>query len=407
MRRSFLVLQGTASPFFSRLADALRSRGHRVRRINFCGGDLAYAGSGMASDYAAHPDELAAWYASLLRTGDVTDVILFGDCRAIHRPVHAAARDYGVTVHVFEEGYVRPHWLTLERHGVNGRSLLSRDPAWYRDRRSVTPPRDLGQATGYRLAVRAYHDMRYRAANTLYRARFPNYRSHRPRNGFVEYAGLAARALKQPLFEREAAQVTRRLLAGRPYYLFPLQVNADAQIVHHSPFNGVRESIDLVLQSFAEHAPDGHDLLIKNHPLDTGQFDYRSHVRQLACTLGIAERVSFIDAGHLPTLLDHTRGVVLVNSTTGMSALYHHCPLIALGVAIYDIPGLAWQGGLDSFWEHAERPDEALFQVFLDYVIHHTQINGDFYTDTGIGMAVTGAVRRLEAASVEVSHAFA
>lgn len=361
----------------------------------------------MASDYAAHPDELAAWYASLLRTGDVTDVILFGDCRAIHRPVHAAARDYGATVHVFEEGYVRPHWLTLERHGVNGRSLLSRDPAWYRDRRSVTPPRDLGQATGYRLAVRAFHDMRYRAANTLYRARFPNYRSHRPRNGFVEYAGLAARALKQPLFEREAAQVTRRLLAGRPYYLFPLQVNADAQIVHHSPFNGVRESIDLVLQSFAEHAPDGHDLLIKNHPLDTGQFDYRSHVRQLACTLGIAERVSFIDAGHLPTLLDHTRGVVLVNSTTGMSALYHHCPLIALGVAIYDIPGLAWQGGLDSFWEHAERPDEALFQVFLDYVIHHTQINGDFYTDTGIGMAVTGAVRRLEAASVEVSHAFA
>lgn len=407
MRRSFLVLQGTASPFFSRLADALRSRGHRVRRINFCGGDLVYSGNGAASDYTAHPDGLAAWYATTLGTGDVTDVILFGDCRAIHRPVHPVARDHGVAAHVFEEGYVRPHWLTLERHGVNGRSLLPRDPAWYLDQRSVTPPRDLGHATGYRLAVRAYHDMRYRAANTLYRSRFPNYRSHRPRNGFVEYAGLATRALKQPIFDREAERVTRRMLAGRPYYLFPLQVNADAQIVHHSPFGSVRASIDLVLHSFAQHAPAGHDLLIKNHPLDTGAFDYRGHVRQLARELGIADRVSFIDAGHLPTLLDHTRGVVLVNSTTGMSALYHHCPLIALGVAIYDMPGLTWQGGLDSFWEHAERPDEDLFHAFLDYVIHHTQINGDFYTDTGIDMAVEGAVRRLEATRVEVNHAFA
>ncbi|NIF40627.1 capsular biosynthesis protein [Burkholderia sp. Tr-862] len=407
MRRSFLVLQGTASPFFSRLAEALRSRGHRVRRINFCGGDLAYSGNGAASDYTAHPDELAAWYATTLRTGDVTDVILFGDCRAIHRPVHPVARDHGVAVHVFEEGYVRPHWLTLERHGVNGRSLLPRDPAWYLDQRGVTPPRDLGHATGYRLAVRAYHDMRYRAANTLYRSRFPNYCSHRPRNGFVEYAGLATRALKQPIFDRESARVTRGLLGRRPYYLFPLQVNADAQIVHHSPFGSVRASIDVVLQSFAQHAPDGHDLLVKNHPLDTGVFDYRGHVRQLARALGVADRVSFIDAGHLPTLLDHARGVVLVNSTTGMSALYHHCPLIALGVAIYDMPGLTWQGGLDSFWAHAERPDEGLFHAFLDYVIHHTQINGDFYTDTGIEMAVAGAVRRLEATHVEIAHAFA
>ncbi|UQP00539.1 capsular biosynthesis protein [Burkholderia multivorans] len=407
MRRSFLVLQGTASPFFSRLADALRSRGHRIHRINFCGGDLVYSGKGPASDFTAPADELAAWYATTLRTGDVTDVILFGDCRAIHRPVHPVARDQGAVVHVFEEGYVRPHWLTLERHGVNGRSLLPRDPAWYREQRSVTPPRDIGHATGYRLAVRAYHDMRYRAANTLYRSRFPNYRSHRPRNGFVEYAGLAARALKQPVFDREAERVTRRLLAGRPYYLFPLQVNADAQIAHHSPFGSVRASIDVVLQSFAEHAPAGHDLLIKNHPLDTGVFDYRGHVRQLAREFGITDRVWFIDAGHLPTLLDHTRGVVLVNSTTGMSALYHHCPLIALGVAIYDMPGLTWQGGLDSFWEHAERPDEDLFQAFLDYVIHHTQINGDFYTDSGIDMAVDGAVRRLEATKMEVGNAFA
>ncbi|RQS67968.1 capsular biosynthesis protein [Burkholderia sp. Bp8963] len=406
MRRSFLVLQGTASPFFSRLADVLLSRGHRIRRVNFCGGDLIYAGKELSCDYTGSADELADWYAGALRADGVTDVILFGDCRAIHRPVHPVARDHGATVHVFEEGYVRPHWLTLERHGVNGRSLLSRDPAWYLSQRDSTPPRDLGRATGYKLSVRAFHDIRYRAANTLHQARFPNYRSHRPRNGFVEYAGLAARAVRQPLYDREAERVTRRLFAGkRPYYLLPLQVNADAQIVHHSPFDSVRDSIDVVLRSFALHAPGGHDLVVKNHPLDTGLFDYRGHVGRLARELGIADRVMFIDAGHLPTLLDHTRGVVLVNSTTGMSALYHHCPLIALGTAIYDMPGLTWQGGLDTFWRHSGPPDERLFQAFLDYVIYRTQINGDFYTRKGIDMAVAGSVRRLEATRLEVTDA--
>ena len=40
-----------------------------------------------------------------------------------------------------------------------------------------------------------------------------------------------------------------------------------------------------------------------------------------------------------------------------------------------------------------------LYKAFLDYVVHHTQINGDFYTRTGIAMATAGAVQRLEAAA--------
>ena len=35
----------------------------------------------------------------------------------------------GVRTHVLEEGYLRPHWMTLELEGVNAHSPLSRDPA--------------------------------------------------------------------------------------------------------------------------------------------------------------------------------------------------------------------------------------------------------------------------------------
>lgn len=37
-----------------------------------------------------------------------------------------------------------------------------------------------------------------------------------------------------------------------------------------------------------------------------------------------------------------------------------------------------------------------LYRAFLDYVMHHTQINGDFYTKSGIEMAVAGVVARVE-----------
>ncbi|MCR5891526.1 MULTISPECIES: capsular biosynthesis protein [Burkholderia] len=398
MRRSFLLLQGTASPFFGRLAVALSECGHAVRRVNFCGGDALYGGGCDAWDFALPLNQLSDWYSSVLEGGDFTDVLMFGDCRPIHRPVHAIAERAGATVRVFEEGYVRPNWLTLEQHGVNGRSQLPRDPEWYFGQREATPASMPALETGYNLHERAFHDIRYRLANALYASRFPHYQSHRPRNGFVEYAGLASRALKSRRQHRHADGVTQELLeSGRPYYLFPLQLNSDTQIVVHSPFDGVRDAIEQVLQSFALHAPAGSCLVIKNHPLDTGLIDYRSFAQSRAREFGISDRLWFIDAGRLPTLLDHAQGVVLVNSTVGLSALHHQRPLIALGDAIYDMPGLTWQHGLDSFWREAGSPDMVLYQAFLDYVIHHTQINGDFYTRRGIAMAVSETVRRLEA----------
>jgi capsular polysaccharide export protein len=395
MPRSFLALQGTASHFFSCLSSGLIEKGHSARRINFCGGDLLYSGAADSWNFGGLAADLDTWYSETLKSGDFTDILLFGDCRAVHQPVHALAEQFGIAVHVFEEGYVRPHWLTLEKHGVNGRSLLPRDPAWYFDRRApVSPP---ALATGYNLYERAFHDIRYRMGNALYASRFPGYRSHRPFNGAKEYAALAKRFMQQKRHRDEAARATSQVLKSRrPYYLFPLQLNSDSQIIVHSSFSGVREAIEQVMHSFAHHAPGDASLVIKNHPLDTGIVEYRQFSQELARTLGLDGRLVFLEDGHLPTLLEHSRGVVVVNSTVGLSALHHRRPLMALGDAIYDMEGMTWQGGLDDFWTQASRPDMNLYYAFLDYVIHHTQINGDFYTRTGIEMAVQGAVRRLE-----------
>ncbi|KVN96278.1 capsular biosynthesis protein [Burkholderia ubonensis] len=396
MTRSFLFLQGTASPFFAHLAATMRARGHRTVRVNFCGGDRLYAGDTESIDCRVPLTQLRTWYADQLNAHGCADVVLFGDCRPIHHPAHDIP---GVRVHVFEEGYVRPHWLTLERYGVNGRSTMPRDPDWFIARHNEDRIGTVARPTGYSLSERAWHDIRYRLANAAYAHCYPHYRSHRPRNGLVEYAGLANRFVRQGLHKRHAQSVTEDVLTSRaPYFLFPLQLGSDSQIVVHSPFSNIREVIDVVIGSFARDAPRDALLLVKNHPLDTGLVDYRRYAFAQAHQYGVEDRLRFLEAGHLPTLLDHARGVIVVNSTVGLSALHHGRPLMVLGEAIYDMKRLTWQHGLARFWREAVPPDMEVYWAFLNYVIKRTQINGDFYTKSGIAMAVGQAARRIEEA---------
>jgi capsular polysaccharide export protein len=396
MRRSFLFLQGPASPFFARLSHSLAERGHGTLRVNFCGGDRLFKGRTPSVDYTGITADLGAWYERLFKEVQATDVVLFGDCRPVHKPVHDIAQNQKVNVHVMEEGYVRPDWFTLERFGVNGRSRMPRDSGWFVDQHKADPVGTKALDTGYSLRERAVHDMRYRAANALYARSFPTYESHRPKNGFTEYQGLASRFARQSVFRRQADRVLEELAGKKRFFLFPLQLSSDSQIVVHSPFVDVRQAIDTVIKSFSQFADSETLLVIKNHPLDTGLIDYKNHAFSLARSYGTEARLRFVDSGHLPTFLTHADGVVVVNSTVGLSALHHGCPVIVLGTAIYDLHRLTWQGSLDEFWKGASTPDMKVYWALLDYIIKHTQINGNFYTRKGIDMAIPACIERLE-----------
>ena len=86
-RRHFLFLQGLPGPFFRRLAAALRARGHRASRVHFNGGDWwDWRGAPGATSFRGHSDGFAAWLDDHIARNDITDVILFGDNRPLHRP---------------------------------------------------------------------------------------------------------------------------------------------------------------------------------------------------------------------------------------------------------------------------------------------------------------------------------
>ena len=91
-------------------------------------------------------------------------------------------------------------------------------------------------------------------------------------------------------------------------------------------------------------------------------------------------------------------GVISVNSTGGLSAIEFGRPTITLGSAIYSLPGLTHQGGLDRFWHAPEAPDADLLVAFRAVVMAQAQINGDFSTQAGMARVAPEAARRMIAA---------
>jgi len=58
------------------------------------------------------------------REKQITDLVIYNDTRPFHKTAIQAAHAKGINVHIFEEGYLRPYWITYERDGSNGISKL-------------------------------------------------------------------------------------------------------------------------------------------------------------------------------------------------------------------------------------------------------------------------------------------
>jgi len=401
-RRNFLFLQGVASRFFSRLGQELAARGHGVRRINFNGGDRLFWRLPGAVDYRSDLQHWPEFFEDKLDLWNVTDVILFGDCRPLHKVAIEIARRHCVSVHVFEEGYLRPYWITLERDGVNANSPMPRDPNWFFAAAQRLPPFRPGRPVHTSFRRRAWEDIAYNFSTVFMAWRYPGFRTHRPWHPFVEYAGWSGRFARKLLLEKIRVARAWPVAMRNPFFFFPLQLDCDTQIRQHSEIGRMAPALEHVIGSFARHAPPDHFLVLKEHPLDNGLQDWRRLTLQIAARHGIADRVVYLENGDLETLVQRSKGVVTVNSTVGARALVHGVPLIALGRAIYNIRGLTFSGSLDEFWRGGRAPNARLFDAFARVLADRCLVNGDFFGDVGIALAVAGSIARFEGRAVAI-----
>jgi capsular polysaccharide export protein len=390
------------------LADTLRTPARKVVKVNFNGGDDHYFSG---PDVVRFTEPMTSWpdfFVGLLDRHAVDAVVLFGQMRDMHRHAIDLAKARGVTVYVFEEGYIRPDYVTLEVGGVNAESSMPRDAAFYlaQDVAPLPAPEPTHQEFGRVVGIAAT----YGWACWQGRARYPHYVHHRNMNPVAEplrwIRGTYWRKWYCHWKERAVLpMLTTPANSGR-YFLVPLQVYNDSQIRCHSKFMDVAEFIAHVIESFAQHAPKNKLLVLKHHPMDRAYNNYDFMIRELAREWGVTDRVIYIHDQHLPTLLRHACGVVTINSTTGLQSLFHGTPIITLGECFYAIPGLVSQLELSEFWHNPGRVDRKLFMKFRNYLIHSTQLNASFYADTpGLDFHAQPSKRAVSAADPLLTEA--
>ncbi len=396
-RQVFLFLQGPISPFFPRLADALEARGHRVLRINVCFGDLLFWRRPGAVNYRGRASRWPAFVAAFLRREQVTDIILLGEQRFYQKAAITAARELGITVTVTDFGYLRPDWITLELDGMSGLSRFPRDPEAIRALARDAAPPDLEVRYADNFANQARWDVIFHLSNSLFRPLYPFYRSYQLHHPIPAYLGTAVRLLLRRRRHAAATRVIETLKqAAAPVFVFPMQMENDFQLRAYSPYPDMKTPIGEVVRSFAAHAPQDAHLVVKVHPLDPGLRPWKRFVAGCAAEAGVAGRVHYIDGGSLEDLLEGAAGIVTINSTVGIWAMRAGCPVLTLGTAIFDVPGLTFQGGLDAFWTGAMPPDPALFEDFTRALVHTIQIRGVYYEEEGLAAAVRAAVERVD-----------
>lgn len=385
-----LLLQGPVGPFFSRVASDFKKRGYTVHKINFNGGDKHFYRHDNAVDYEEFPEEWVNYLSTYIKRNSISRIYLFGDCRFYHAEAKKVADSLGIQVYVFEEGYVRPNYITLELGGVNGFSSLMNRPAVVGNPSAYT---EVVEKSGrFCFIASACYAVIYYLAASIYSRRFSGYIHHRPL-GWLTEGSIWIRAGYRKLIKRRAGAAVVRKLKTRwqnQYFLCPLQVHCDMQVVVHSPFESIDEFICEVMTSFAKHSPKSHALVFKHHPLDRGYTSYKLLIDQLAKALHVSERVFYVHDVSLPKMLQNAEGSVMINSTVGMSSLYHKTPVKVMGEAVYDRKDLTFQGTLDEFWGAPGQVNDEAVTRFRSFLIRNNQLNGNLYrrcsksSDSGI-----------------------
>ncbi|MBF9047716.1 capsule biosynthesis protein CapA [Rhodobacterales bacterium LSUCC0031] len=385
--RRFLFLQGPHGPFFGQLGAMLQAAGAKVWRVGFNRGDAAFWPD--RASYIAFRDKADDWpgrVSTLLEDHQITDLVVYGDTRPIHAAAIAAARARAITIHVFEEGYLRPYWVTYERGGANGHSpIMSLSVA---EMRAALAGLDLdlpdAPARWGDMRHHVFYGALYYFCVLAWNRGYRHFRPHRSLGVGAEFRLYLRRLALMPFHALGRIHATWRIKTGGfPYHLALLQLEHDASFRDHGPFATMTEFLELLIAAFAAGAPAHHHLVFKAHPLEDGRTPLRRDIGAIASAHGVAGRVHFVRGGKLALLLNDARSAVTVNSTAAQQALWRGLPLKAFGQAVYLKPEFVSSQPLEAFFQNPTRPDSRAYRDYRHFLLETSQVTGSFYSARG------------------------
>ncbi|QIO10167.1 capsule biosynthesis protein [Acinetobacter lanii] len=380
LSKKVLLLQGPMGKFFKQFSHWLQQYQIETYKINFNGGDrFFFDGELNCYDFIQPMNEFNDYIEAFIVKHQIDSIVCFGDCRPQHRIAKIAAYKLNITFFAFEEGYIRPNYITFEQDGVNFYSNFTQTLSLNLNPQAIPiEPIEDAQNSYWRMVWCA---IIYYVLNLYYEKSFPHYKHHRNLTTSQEFWSWIWSVLKRIQHYITEPLPFKKLIKqySKQYYVFALQVHNDSQILIHSEFKNMEQYIEHVIESFVLNADPSHHLVLKHHPMDRGYRNYRKLINKLAKRYGMKGRLHYFCDIHLPTLLKHSLGMVAVNSTTVLQALYHHIPVKVLGYAMYNLPRLTNQYPLCKFWKDPGEVDDLYYQYFRSHLIQYSQLNGSYY----------------------------
>ncbi|WP_208987636.1 capsule biosynthesis protein [Roseibium marinum] len=402
-----LFLQGPPGIFARTIADSLEKRGVRTLRVNLSAGDWLGWHDRRCRSYRGNLENWPNWLRDFCRQNRITHIVYYADRIPYHVAAAEVGADLGLTCLTFENGYLRPDWITLEHCGMSAHSLFPEDADHIRRSGEALPEIDRQPLYKYPFINEAVNEVTYNMANVIFAWAFPGYIRDKLYHPFIDYLSNIPRFAMAKRRDRHAYHVIDDIIAtGLPYYVFPLQLQSDYQLRYNSQYDHIADAAEDVIRSFSLHAPSSARLVFKVHPLDNGMEPWSRILRTIAKKHGVKKRVLLVDGGNLNRLLSHAAGSLTINSTTGLHALRANCPTKVLGIALYDIEGLTCQKPLDTFWREGSAPDQELLDALERLLAASIQVKGCFYTREGREAGAELMAERIIAGTVNLPDAF-
>ncbi len=397
-------MQGPVGPFFSRAQDHLNATGFDAWRVCFNTADRMFSRVDKLLNYSGSLDNWRDWLTQLLRDNSFDCVVLFGTERMIHRIASECCELLGIPVLCLEEGYIRPGYVTMEFGGNNWRSPVAGKlpPEEFLQLPKETP-KPVSCPTSF--SVMAWNAFRYFTVRGLFSSWSERRLFHKQKRTLV-FEGIYWFKNYYRKFSNLAKnyKISERLLEHHDhrFFIVPLQVHDDGQLGRAANSWNNQKLILKSIVSFARNAPKSHHLVFKIHPMERGHTRDRHMIRQMSALNEVKDRVHVLDGCSLGLLTRHSAGMVTINSTSGLSALYHGVPLAVMGKALYRHPSLAFciEKGmdLDGFWTQGKVASTEERHTYLNWIMHECLVGGDFYAREGIEAAILAIELKLKTA---------
>ena len=374
-----LLLMGPIGTFFGRFAKYLIKNNVKTYKICFPLKEF-FVPKSCRVHFDKDMNEFETFLDKFIREKNIKHIFMYGNFILPHRIAIELGSKLRVDVNVFELGYVRPRYITLEKN-VNALSTLTKNKNYYSSLPQIFElPKNI-ESKKQRYEIYAVLAFMQHALNGYKISDQPHKLQPKPSYLLKQVLGY----VRYYTYKFTEYCIRKKLLDSDNIFMVPLQVSIDSQVTRASKFNSIEEFIHTIVKSFSKNSYSSSMLVFKHHPRDRGYNNYKKFINKVATYYEISERVIYFHEADISELYKKCNGVILINSTMGIETLKNNIPTLVLGDAFYDINEITSQYSLDDFWKSSSCVNQDLFKKFYQSMVKTTQLEGTFHEDFEFG----------------------